>query len=121
MQGSSRIGKASSRVRKGSNRVGRPAAGLARPATGLAGQQPGWQGQQQPDNYSSGRSFHIFAASVRIVSIIYSTKVSGYGFRTVAERRLQPTREEVAIIGQSSADRLRDFHSDLVRSIPRRS
>ena len=46
---------------------------------GWPGQQPGWQGQQQPDNYLVWAILTTIFCCLPfgIVSIIYSTKVSG--------------------------------------------
>jgi heme/copper-type cytochrome/quinol oxidase subunit 4 len=46
---------------------------------GWPGQQPGWQGQQQPDNYLVWAILSTIFCCLPfgIVSIIYSTKVSG--------------------------------------------
>ena len=63
-----------------------PAAGSAGPAAGLAAQQPGWQtpqpgwqGQPEPENYLVWAILCtvLCCLPIGIVSIVYSTKVSG--------------------------------------------
>ena len=55
-----------------------PAGWQGQPA-GWQGQQPGWPGQQQPDNYLVWAILCTFLCCFPfgIVSIVYSTKVSG--------------------------------------------
>ena len=49
------------------------------PQPGWPGQQPGWQGQREPDNYLVWAilSTVLCCLPLGIVSIVYSTKVSG--------------------------------------------
>jgi len=107
-QGSNRVGRASSRVGKASNRVGRASSRVGKASS-------------NPTTTSSGRFFPPSFAASRSALCRSSTppRYPGYGFRdSTLRRRLQPTtRRSGPSSGQSSARRLRDFHSDLVRSI----
>jgi Interferon-induced transmembrane protein len=56
-----------------------PAGWQGQPAPGWPGQQPGWQGQREPDNYLVWAILTTVLCCLPfgIVSIVYSTKVSG--------------------------------------------
>jgi len=56
-----------------------PAAGLAGAATGWQAPQPGWPGQPEPENYLVWAILVTVLCCLPfgIVSIVYSTKVSG--------------------------------------------